>query len=215
MKSYKLTYSAKFEGVHEIPIIDRPSRIIIPASVVPFSNRKRVKSSDNAICFYEKDNLFSEIFSAPAKYLQEFKNFQAVISPDFSMYRDYPLWKQIDALGRNREIGSFWQRRGVNVIPNIRWGSEDTYTTSVLPEKVAFIGVPKHSIVALGSYGCFKHMEDRYHFQAGLAAMMETLEPEIVLVYGAMPDSIFVAYQMYAKFIQYDNWTKRIHKGGI
>ena len=147
MKSYKLTYGARFEGVHEIPIIDRPSRIIIPASVVPFSNRKRVKSSDNAICFYENDNRFSEIFSAPAKYLQEFRDFQAVISPYFSMYRDYPLWKQIDALGRSREIGSFWQRRGVNVIPNIRWGSEDTYTTSVLPEKVAFIGVPKHSIV--------------------------------------------------------------------
>ena len=42
--------------------------------------------------------------------------------------------------------------------------------------------------------------------------MMETLEPETVLVYGAMPESIFGAYQMYTKLVHYDNWIKTRHE---
>ena len=131
------------------------------------------------------------------------------------MYRDAPLAVQIANLYRSLAVGSFWQRRGVNIIPNIRWGSEDTYTDSALPEKIAFLGAPKHSIAAVGTYGCIRHKEDKYHFRAGLDAMLETLEPEVVLVYGAMPESVFGAYRMYTKFVHYDNWTKTRHKGGI
>ena len=128
------------------------------------------------------------------------------------MCRDYPLAVQIHNLFISRAIGSYYQRQGLYVIPNIRWGSEETYMASVLPEKIAFAGVEKHSIAAVGSYGCIKNRENRYHFEAGLEAMMETLEPEIVLIYGAMPDYVFGAYQMYTKFIHYDNWTKTKHE---
>ncbi len=107
--------------------------------------------------------------------------------------------------------GSYYQRHGVYVIPQIRWGTELTYTTKYFPEKVAFLGAEKHSIVAVGTYGCIQHREDKYYFQAGLEAMLETLEPEIVLVYGAMPESVFGSYLHLAKFVQYDNWTTSRH----
>ena len=33
-------------------------------------------------------------------------------------------------------------------------------------------------------------MDDMYHFKAGLEAMLYTLEPDTVLVYGSMPEAI-------------------------
>ncbi len=97
----------------------------------------------------------------------------------------------------------------------MRWGSDETYTKKVLPEKLAFLGIEKNSILSIGTYGCIKHSEDKYNFEAGLESMLDTLEPATVLVYGAMPDSIFGKYLRYSKFIQYDNWIKKMHGGNI
>ena len=66
-----------------------------------------------------------------------------LISPDCSLYRDAPLAVQITNVYRNRALGSYCQRKGVYVIPLIRWGNSLTYTTKVLPEKVAFLGAEK------------------------------------------------------------------------
>ncbi|MBR6228616.1 MAG: DUF4417 domain-containing protein, partial [Eubacterium sp.] len=44
---------------------------------------------------------------------------------------------------KSRAIGYFFQKNRVYVIPCVRWGDERTYTTRVLPEKVAFLGVEK------------------------------------------------------------------------
>ncbi len=129
------------------------------------------------------------------------------------MYRCAPLAVQITNVYRNRAIGCHFQKKGLYVIPQIRWGSEETYTTIVLPEKIAFLGAPKNSILAIGTYGCIQHREDKYHFKAGLEAMLETLEPEIVLVYGSMPDSIFGDYLHTTRFVQYDDWTTAKHGG--
>ena len=87
------------------------------------------------------------------------------------------------------------------------------YTTKVLPEPVAFLGVEKHSIVAIGTYGCFRTKDDKYHFEAGLSGMLETLEPEIVLVYGSMNEKVFGQYLNWAKFVQYPDWITN-KKGG-
>ena len=43
--------------------------------------------------------------------------------------------------------------------------------------------------------------------------MMETLEPEVVLVYGPMPENIFCAHMEYAKFVHYPDWIDRMHGG--
>ena len=43
--------------------------------------------------------------------------------------------------------------------------------------------------------------------------MLEELEPDVVLVYGSMPDSIFGDYLHSTRFVQYDDWTKIMHGG--
>ena len=83
----------------------------------------------------------------------------------------------------------------------------------MLPECFAFLGIPKHSIVSIGTYGCIQGSENFQYFRDGLTAMLDNLEPEIVLVYGAMPKRIFASVASRTNFIQYPDWIT-FKKGG-
>ena len=209
----ELVAGARFEGFLEIPVIEKPDRLIIPELMAPFSKRNRVVPEDSGLCLYEKDTEFADVLIHSADYVEDFRRFALMVSPDPSLYRDAPLAVQITNLYRNRALGGYYQRRGCNVIANVRWGSEETYTTKVLGERIAFLGAPKHSMVSIGTYGCIKTRENKYHFEAGLDAMMQELEPEIVLVYGPMPKSVFGNYLSSTQFVPYPNWTKLVHGG--
>lgn len=218
----ELVYGTNFNGYLGIPLIRKPKKLIIPSDIIPFSKRNRIKGKCVAVGFHEMDTEFSEVLISPEAYIEEFckqpfitpENVKPLLSPDCSLYRDAPLAVQITNVYRNRAIGYYYQAHGAYVIPQIRWGNALTYTTQVLPERVAFLGVEKHSIVAIGTYGCIKSRDDRYHFEAGLAAMMESLEPEIVLVYGSMNEKIFGSYLSSALFVEYPDWITRVKRGG-
>lgn len=217
----ELVFGADFDGYFGIPLIRKPDKFIIPSDIVPFTKRNRADSNNVAIGFYEMDTEFADVLISPEDYIEEFckhplvtpESVKSILSPDCSLYRDAPLAVQISNVYRNRAIGYYYQSHGAYVIPQVRWGNALTYTTQILPERVAFLGVEKHSIVAIGTYGCFKTRDDKYHFEAGLSAMMETLEPEIVLVYGSMSEKVFGSYLKSAQFIAYPDWITRV-KGG-
>lgn len=208
----EIVSGASFDGILEIPIIHKPNELIIPKGIIPFSKRKRIQDDKEAIGFYENDVEFADLLSKPYEYVDELKK-HIVISPDCSMYRNAPLAAQITNLYRNRAIGVLLQRHGVYVIPQVRWGNELTYTTRVFYERIAFLGVEQESIVAIGTYGCINGFENKYHFEAGLDAMLQTLLPKIVLVYGAMPEKIFSHYSQKTQFIHYPDWITR-KRGG-
>ena len=126
------------------------------------------------------------------------------------MYIDAPLCVQIADIYLNRAVGYYLSQQGLYVVPNIRWGDERTYKSDFLGEKVAFQGVDKHSIVSIGTYGQIKSAESKRYFREGLEEMLKELEPEVVLVYGAMPDKIFGGLLDKARFIQYPDWTSRM-----
>lgn len=217
----ELVYGADFDGYLGIPLIHKPDKFIIPTDIVPFTKRNRIEGNNIAVGFYEMDKEFSDILISPKLYIDDFnqkilvtpENIKLFVSPDCSLYRNAPLAVQISNVYRNRAIGVYYQNNGAYVIPQIRWGNELTYTTKLLPEPVSFLGVEKHSIVAVGTYGCFRTSDDKYHFEAGLAAMMENLEPEIVLVYGSMNKKVFGPYLSSAQFVAYPDWITRV-KGG-
>ena len=203
----ELVYGAFFDGNLEIPQIKRPDKIIIPSALIPFSQRNRSDNYKEFVHFYEHDKNFATVLTAAKEHFDCLKKFQGVISPDCSLYRDMPLVLQIANTYMNRAIGHYLQSKGLYVIPNIRWGDERSYTTIELPEKFAFLGVPKHSIVSIGTYGCIKSKENKIYFTEGLEAMLDELEPEVVLVYGGMPDSIFTKVKDRTKFVHYPDWT--------
>ena len=208
-----LLQGARFEPMMEMPIIEKPRHYIIPSIMVPFSERCKSTNENAALMFYEKDENFAEVLKQPESYIEEFLKYKAIISPDCSLYRDAPFQNQLLNIYRRQIIGSLFQRKGCYVIPNARWGDERTYTTKILPFKIAFLGIERHSIISIGTYGCIQSKDDKYHFKAGLESMLQTLEPEVVLVYGSMPDSVFGEYLNCTRFVQYDNWTKLRHGG--
>lgn len=210
----RLVKGAEFDGALGIPIIRAPKKIIIPPALTPFTMRNRIMNMKEMICFNEMDPNFSDVLRNPNYYLGDFKKYGGIISLDCSLYRNAPLAVQLTNIYKSRAIGSYYQRNGVYVVPFVRWGDRYTYTTEYFPEKIAFLGVEKHSIVAIGTYGCINTREDKIYFKEGLKEMIKTLEPKVVLVYGAMPTSVFSDFDNMTKFVHYDDWTTRIHKKG-
>lgn len=202
---------AEFDGIFEMPIIKRPKKIIIPDKLVPFSKMDQAEPKSFAVCEYENDTEFKDLLVNPDEYISILKKYQGFITPDCSVYRDMPLAIQITNIYRSRAIGYCFQKHGVYVVPCVRWGDERTYTTKYLPERIAFLGIEKHSIVSVGSYGQLKNKVNRYYFEAGMDAMIEALEPEIVLVYSQMPDAMKEKYPS-TIFIEYPDWTNIVRK---
>ena len=207
----ELVKGAEFDGVFEIPVIKKPKKLIVPDLLVPFSKVDRANSKACAVCEYENDTEFKDLLVHPDEYVALLKQYQGFVSPDCSVYRDMPLAMQITNIYRSRAIGYYFQKHGVYVIPCVRWGDERTYSTKILPERIAFLGVEKHSIVSVGSYGQLKDKVNRYYFEAGMDAMMETLEPDIVLVYSQMPDAIETKYPD-TQFVEYPDWIELVRK---
>lgn len=203
-----LVETAFFDGTFEIPHIDGPTEYIIPSGMVPFSIRERSDKSD-FVCFYEHDVNFRELINHTEDYVEELKRFPGIVTPDCSLYIDAPLCVQIADIYLNRAVGYYLSQQGIYVIPNIRWGDERTYTSDFLGEKVAFQGVDKHSIVSVGTYGQIQTAESKRYFREGLVEMLKELEPEVVLVYGSMPDKIFGDLLNRTRFIQYPDWMTR------
>lgn len=207
----ELVAKAFFEGILEIPCIEKPKEIIVPSAIIPFSQIGRSKNKLEAVHFYEHDKRFSDILTCTKKLLPLLKEFSAVISPDCSVYRDMPLCLQIANTYMNRAVGRYLQSQGLYVIPNIRWSDERSYTTVELPEKFAFLGVPKNSIVSIGTYGCIKSRENKHYFKDGLSAMLNELCPQVVLVYGAMPDAVFEEFKNKTQFVHFTDWISTKH----
>ena len=202
----ELLEAALFDGILEMPCIERPDKIVIPDSMIPFSKRNQSTSHNEFVVFYEYDVTFGSVLKNPKAFIEELKRFPGVVSLDTSVYVDSPLMVQMANVFRSRTVGRYFQEAGCYVIPNVRWGDERSYTTCVLPEKFAFLGLPKKSIYCIGTYGACKTKEEKRHLRNGLIAMLDELEPEVVLVYGAMPDSVFDGLKDRTQFINYPDW---------
>lgn len=181
-----LVSMATYAGFFEIPTI-RPC-FDIPNRLISFSRCIASKDYDFWVHFYEDDYLFERLWRNPKKYLPILQRYNGVILPDWSLYRDMPLIMQLWNIYRSRAIGTWLQVNGVKVIPNLRYGDRRTF-------KVCTDGLPKHSVIAVGTHGTLKNLEDRDIFVKGLDVVVRRITPTAIIVYGACPDYIFHKYQ--------------------
>ena len=211
----RLVETATFAGLLEIPTIKKPDRFIVPTAMIPFTKMKQSNNHSEALVFYEHDIRFRDLLTAVDDYIEELSKFPVIVSPDCSLYVDMPLVLQMANTYLSRQIGHYLQSKGLYVIPNVRWGDERSYTRTIPTEvPFAFLGVEKHSIVSIGTYGCSKTREEVHHLREGLRAMLKELEPEMILVYGSMPDSVFKEFQDKTQFVHYPDWTSARHGRG-
>lgn len=210
----ELVKGAEFQGILEMPVIHREKVKHLPSRLRPFSQRGVTAMLDEYMCFYEHDKRFEQILLSARAYLSAVKKFGGIVSPDCSLYVDMPLVLQLVNTYLNRALGHYFQYHGITVIPNVRWGDERSYLG--IPgelEPFAFLGIERGSVVSVGTYGCIRGREAKYHFKEGLKAMVRTIMPEKVLVYGSMPDVLFYEVSDSCEFVRYPDWIS-LRKGG-
>lgn len=177
-----LLQGVDFAGKYDLPVIKEEH--VIPRKCIRFSESIREKKDFHQwVVFYEDDFQFERIWNNPKKYIDILKKYDGVITPDFSLYYDMPLAMQIWNIYRSRAIGAWLQKSGIRVVPNIRFGSSETYD-------IVCDGISKHSVISVGTLGCIKRLNYRDEFENALLKIALKLEPETIIVYGSLPGNV-------------------------
>ena len=155
----------------------------VPLWLAPYRMRIRANEplDDGAVHFFLDDYRFETVWSRPHKALQALAPYTTLLSPDFSLYRDWPLMLQMWNVYRNRWCGAFWMSQGFTVIPTVSWSTGASY-------EFCFLGLPRRSVVAVSVVGV--RLDDPlegYLFREGFREMVRRLEPTVVLSYGPLP----------------------------
>lgn len=153
-----------------------------------FMDWKEVRDPENYIAhFYYDDYKFISAWREPDKYLERLRQFKAVISPDFSLYTDFPRALQILSCYRRQWCGAYWQYQGLDVIPDVVWGDKESFS-------YCFDGIPEGGTVAVSSVGVKRdnnwNNREGDMFKAGFDEMIRRLSPTTILFYGDMIDGL-------------------------
>lgn len=151
-------------------------------SFIGFNYAKTCKAPYiKGVHFFVDDYQFTRLWANPDAYLELLGSFQAVCSPDFSTYTDFPKAIQIYNHYRKHWLGAYWQQHGITVIPTISWSDKDSFAW-------CFDGEPVGGVVAVSSVGTQLNKESRALFLAGYKEMLSRLQPERIFFYGLVPD---------------------------
>lgn len=133
--------------------------------------------------FFIDDYKFERIWTNIDKYLPLLQKAEYVMSPDFSLYLDFPLAQSIWNHYRKHWIGAYLEEHGVKVIPTVNWMYKDSYSW-------VFDGEPTNKVVAVSALGCTKNKDELKMFLEGYEEMIKKLNPSQVLFYGKIPDGV-------------------------
>lgn len=173
-------------GEYGIPVM-QPTETV-GHDFVRFMDWKEVENPQDYIAhFYYDDYKFISSWREPEKYIERLRQFKAVVSPDFSLYTDFPRVLQILSCYRRQWCGAYWQYLGIDVIPDVVWGDKKSFD-------FCFDGIPQGGTVAVSSVGVKRdnnwNNKSGDMFKAGFDEMVRRLQPKTILFYGDMIDGL-------------------------
>ncbi|MBP3887890.1 MAG: DUF4417 domain-containing protein [Cellulosilyticum sp.] len=182
-------------GEYNIPVI----KPVYEQDVTFWLGFNYVKSTKKAtphtgVHFFLDDPQFERVWYSPNTYVPYLKKFSCVLSPEFSVYVNFPKAIQIFNHYRKHWCAAYWQEQGLTVIPTITWGWKDSF-------EWCFDGEPEGGIVAVSNVGCMKNKEMRKLFNDGYNEMLTRLQPKEVLFYAHTFDD----YKGPVHYIRYMN----------
>lgn len=180
-----LNASCLFAAGNELGIPDLAHTPLagLPRRLVAYRTRLRRPEEwkGTGLHFFLDDYRFETVWNRPRKALPAVARYEVVLTPDFSLYREWPLSLQIYNVYRSRWCGAFWQAHGVAVIPTVSWSTADAYD-------FCFLGLPSQSLLAVSTVGVNLAQPLAYQlFADGFREMVERLRPSRVLCYGPAP----------------------------
>ena len=168
----------EFKGVgkYGIPLIKRQNIDLDKIELLAFTKTKHndEENQNKTIHFFTYDWNFQSVYEKPEESLEKLDQYYALLTPEFSTYKDMPLARQIDSVFKNRWCGAFWQKQGMIVIPTISWGSIPCL-------EFCFDGIERGSVVAVSTY---TREDNRDDFMLGYNKMLEIIEPSAIICYG-------------------------------
>jgi hypothetical protein len=179
-KNYENVNRLNFMSDNEygIPEIE-PTQIVVD-DFVGFNEAMSSKKKDCGVHFFLDDYQFNRCWNAPDKYIPILQKYKCVLSPDFSLYADFPKAIQIYNHYRKHWLGAYWQLNGIEVIPTICWSDKDSF-------EWCFDGEPVGGTVAVSSVGTQRSAATKELFLAGYQEMMKKLKPTQIIFYGSVP----------------------------
>lgn len=166
----------------QMPIITNDD--YIPTDLIGFNYAKTSENKKTGIHFYVDDYQFERVWNNPDEYVDILKQYECVLSPDFSLYMDMPMPMKIWNIYRSRQMGQYWQKKGIKVIPTISWAEKETFD-------FCFEGIPEGSIVSISTIGVKRNKEALKIWTDGVAEMIKRIKPKVILVYGGKLDFDF------------------------
>jgi hypothetical protein len=166
----------------QMPIIRNDE--YIPDYLIGFNYARTCSDKRQGVHFFIDDYQFERVWNNKGLYINILKQYDCILSPDFSLYMDMPMPMKIWNVYRSRAIGAFYQSKGIKVIPTLSWAEPETY-------KFAFKGIPEGSIVAVSTVGVMRDKEAQKIWRNGMSEAVEQIKPSTVIVYGKMIDYDF------------------------
>ena len=168
-------YNLKSVGKYNIPIIRKQKINVEDMELLSYCDAKTNDEANRhkTLHFFTYDWKFEKVYEQPDEEIEKLKQYKCVLSPDFSLFTNMPLALQIYSAFKNRWCGAYWQSKGINVIPTVSWGDENTFD-------FCFDGIEKGSIVAVCTYYRENCEED---FMLGYNEMIKRIEPSLVICY--------------------------------
>ena len=123
---------------------------------------------------------FERIWTKFDRNMSMLSKFDAVLSPDWSMYTDWPVVVQMWNHYRKHYVGAYLQSIGTTVYPSISWSDKRSFDW-------CFDGEPVGGCVAISSVGTQLKKESKAGFLYGYDAMLERLQPTTILFNGKVP----------------------------
>lgn len=181
-RDYENLQKGIFEGVGEYGIPEIRPDDPTADNWIGFNYARGCEEPEiHGVHFFVDDYQFIRVWRDPDRYLDMLRRFQAVCTPDFSTYTDFPKAVQIFNHYRKHWLGRYWQENGIRVIPTISWSDPGSWDW-------CFDGEPEGYTVAVSSVGTQNSAETRQLFLEGYREMMTRLQPSTVVMYGDVPD---------------------------
>lgn len=160
-----------------IPCVPHAPLSYTPDRFIAYRTRVRDQQGTHgaALHFFLDDYRFETVWSRPLKARQSLKAYRTLLSPDFSLYADWPLAVQQWNVYRSRWCAQLWNCWGFQVIPTISWSTTASFA-------FCFAGIARHSLVAISTVGV--RAADRVLFETGYREMLVRIQPSRVLCYG-------------------------------
>ncbi len=174
-----------------------------PKELFQWDRRCDVKNpKESGMSFYCNDSGFIPILNNPQGYTDKLRIYECVVGIDPSPYDNMPLVVQKSQIFDNLAITYYYGKQGLKIIPNVRLGNNETIG--------ALSAYPKGTLIAIGTHGFTKNLENRDVFKNQVSIVVEVVKPSGIIVYGSVSEYIFkAAIDKGIPIYQYDSYTMK------